>query len=287
MAGCYSSDQVYNGPLARLCQPPRLSAFDTGSGRLPARSANWPSGDSYQAKGDRQMQADQSDEIPNPAPIEPSAATVPAPTAKSDEPKARGDRWEWVSPAFSLVALLISLITAYQSNWDRGTLKVFVPRSISLRQFSDGSIALLVPMLINDTGAARNQRVITGVTANVGSVDGSMVALVWTEDRQYVGWLEYITRFPSRAAFHREETRDYEIYAARAFPFILYGGMADFRHMYLQQVTQAVNGLDLSVIDLGLEVATNNAVYAVRASYRRAPDPQTAWIRYEQISPSP
>jgi hypothetical protein len=201
--------------------------------------------------------------------------------SRKDQPQGDGEiRKFFKQPAswFSLIAAILSIIaaiTSFITFWvvqaDPGTLKAFLPDRVGLRLFDDGTLQMIVPITITNTGAPRTHRHVTRISALVHAItsnnpQSSDVRLLWSDEDEFLSPEEYKEK-------HKDAKigqKDYVDYVTRAFPFHLAGNASQTRIYSVDQKSgrfpRRTDRFDLTVF-----LETDSGRFSYKAVYKTPP----------------
>ncbi len=127
----------------------------------------------------------------------------------------RPDSWLSVSAAG------ISLITFYLVYLSGGRVQIETAE-VGLRV--SPNVSLLMPVVFYQTGPPQKQSVVKTVTARLlhagPGPKSEGIDLEWDHSNQFISKEDYEIRYPKA---EKEQAKDYVVYEARAYPFILFG----------------------------------------------------------------
>lgn len=124
----------------------------------------------------------------------------------------------------SLGAVVISASTFFLTYAYEGRLAVILPDRVGI--VAQPRLAVVIPLVFTNTGAARTHRHIVEATADLvfvpqGVVQPRSIPLHWELELQFVSSVEFRRRYPNEEA---AKTDDQIEYLSRAFAFHLGGG---------------------------------------------------------------
>lgn len=185
----------------------------------------------------------------------------------SDKPDASPKWFTQMSSWLSLFATIVSLTTFYLVNLRNGSIEVQLPEEIGVKLNPDSSIDLLVPTVFYNTGAPNNQRIITAVTATVTLDDNQTLNFSWKDTWDFIGKIEFESRFPDNTAKTIIPPDDYVIYNSRSVPFVVHGRDSDYKMLRIVPLEVTAVSSDLSAFQLILVAKTKDERFETEGSY--------------------
>ena len=184
----------------------------------------------------------------------------------------RSDRKTTLNPliplALSVIAVLLSSVSIYLVQFNKGSLKILLPDKMAIGLNSSGKIAIVLPLTFTSTGAPRQGIEVLKVWIDVFSTSepGQALTAYWMYESAYMHRLEFLKNYPEEKDRDTGQ-EDFLVYSKRAFPFHLEGGKSTSKAYYLLQSNGNLPDKNLGILILTIHVKTDNGVIERSVKY--------------------
>ena len=182
--------------------------------------------------------------------------------------------WRWLKqPAswLSLSAALLSAVTFFLVHVNRGSLTVLLPDRVGVA-YDSGGLAVVIPMVFTNTGAARTHRHVVEAAADLvftaRESEQRSVPLRWRYEVRFVSHLEFQRLYPDHPEA-KADVKDHAAYDNQALPFHLAGGTSlakVYRFEQLHQTPASVAGME--AFEIRVTTRTEAETLVVAGTYR-------------------